>query len=110
MTLQCTLTRLATFAREHDAEQYEPTLRLIKGGGAVLIIHYTGSEIGAVPREAHAFFTGDDALSWIFVYDPGAFAHALEEGLELSQAEDASRRVVADLDGLEAYLSGRAYQ
>lgn len=99
--------RLNNLARENSAEDYRTYVKLLEGGGAILTVHYTGTD---VPREAHLFFgEGEVGLVWAFVYEPVLYFNALEEGLDEEKAEVASRRMLGEIGEVENYLMGRKY-
>lgn len=110
-TLQSVLDTLSSLAKTEQAEQYSSSIALLQDGGAIVTIHYTGSHQGDLPREAHLFFGGGEAgLLWAFVFDPGSFFNAIEEGLEMDKAEVQARRIVETVGDVVEYLCGRAYR
>lgn len=110
-TLQSVLDTLSGLAQTEHAEQYSSSIKLIEEGGAIVTVHYTGSNPGDIPREAHLFFGGGEkGLLWAFVFDPGSFFNAIEEGLEMDKAEVQARRIVERVDDVVEYLCGRAYR
>lgn len=108
-TLQQSLDRLAAFAASEMADQYQATIALIEAGGAILTVHYTGSNDSDVPRESHLFFSDTGLLSFALVYCPTSYLRAIDEGLTYEQAEVQSRRMVGSLEDVLEYFCGRAY-
>jgi hypothetical protein len=117
-TIQSTIERLATLAREVGADLVHVTQ--LELWGATVEVHWDnalGTGLGAVqdlPREAHLFFSteGDVAgrFQWAFVYCPMRYIHCLDEGLTDQQAEDESRRLIEDMDSVVDYLLARPYR
>jgi hypothetical protein len=110
MTLQQTIERLAIFTEQEDPDQCVPTLQLAEAGGATLTLHYTGSGVTDVPREAQLVYSAADELVFAFVYEPTRYMAAIDEGLSPELAEVEARRIVLTLDNVLLYLRGQAYR
>lgn len=112
-SLQQTLDRLTTLAREVGAE-LQATVQL-EESGATLAIHWWGRGSEEVPREANLYFgtnlVGDpDVFLWAMVIDPVRFMWALDEGLNDDQIQNHSCVMVEALSGVIDYLMGKPYQ
>ena len=112
MTLQNALTRLTTLARETGADMLANIQ--LEEIGATLIVHWTGAEADAMPRETNLYFgtEGDetDVFLWAFAIDPHLYLWAVNEGVDDQGATDSSTRMIESVEAVENYLLGRPYE
>lgn len=112
-SLQQTLDRLTTLAREVGAE-LQATVQL-EESGATLAIHWWGRGSEEVPREANLYFgtnlVGDpDVFLFSFIIDPTLYIWAVDEGVEDEGAANHATRMLESVTAVEAYLLGNSYE
>lgn len=107
-TLQSSIDFLINLAKETNAE-IMTSIDLQCNGGALLVVHWTGSGVEDLPLESHIYFSGDNKFQFAFVYDAKRWMWAVDEGLSSEIADNESRRVVDTLDDVASYLSNKQY-
>lgn len=107
-TLQSSIDFLSNLAKETNSE-FMTSIDLQCNGGALLIVHWTGSGLEDLPLESHLYFSGDNKFQFAFVYDAKKWMWAVDEGLSTETADDESRRVVDTLDDVVSYFFNRSY-
>ncbi len=111
-TLQSTLDRLTTLARETGAE-FQGTIQL-EESGATLVIHWCGIGEDILPREANLYFGTDiqanpDVFLFGFIIDPLLYCWAVDEGVDELGCTNHATRMIEEIDEVVNYLQGHPY-
>ncbi len=113
-TLKQCQDQLAQIALNERPENWETDLSTIESSDGskttVLTLMWEGREAESVPREVRLCFGLDERLFMVLAVDPGLFAHCIEEGMDMKDADAAATRRLAGFEEIVNYLNRQAYK